>query len=270
MNNKLTHYNPRRTYNAAAVDYDNTSVDFWRYAANETIRRLALQPGETVLDVACGPGPAALSAAHAVGPRGHVIGVDIAEEMISLAQRHAAEARLQNVEFEVGNMDKLAYPESSFNAAVCVFGLFFAEDIVSTIRAMWRSLTAGGQIAITTLGPKFFAPLYDVFIDAATQENSTIDTDVPWQRTEDVDRMRHYLAEAGVSGITLNHEVSALSLRTPEDWWRIVMGTGVRRLAMELDADALSRVRDHNLTWIRERDVSSVELGVIYCYGRKP
>lgn len=270
MNNKLAHYDPRRTYNAAAVDYDSTSVDFWRYAADETIRRLDLQPGQTVLDVACGPGPAALSAAHAVGPWGHVIGVDIAEEMISLAQRHADEAPLQNVEFEVANMDELAYPESSFDAAVCVFGLFFAEDIISTIRAMWRSLTTGGQIAITTLGPKFFAPLYGMFVDAATQENPMIDTDVPWQRTEDVNRMRRYLSEAGVSGIRVDHEVSVLSLPTPEDWWRIVMGTGVRRLAMELDADALSRVRDHNLAWIRERDVSSVELGVIYCHGRKP
>jgi hypothetical protein len=39
---------------------------------------------------------------------------------------------------------------------------------------------------------------------------------------------------------------------------------------MELDADALSRVRDHNLAWIREHDVTSVDLGVIYCHGRKP
>lgn len=160
-------------------------------------------------------------------------------------------------------MNELVFPEYSFDAAVCVFGLFFAENIVSTVRAMLRSLTPGGQIAITTLGPKFFAPLYDVFVDAATRENPAIDTDVPWKRTEDIDRMRHYLAEADVSEINVDHEVSALPLRTPEDWWHIVMGTGIRRLAMELNADALPRVRDHNLEWIRDHNVSSVELDVL-------
>jgi ubiquinone/menaquinone biosynthesis C-methylase UbiE len=95
MTKRLAHYNPRRTYNAAAVDYDNISVDFWCYAADETIRNLALRPGERVLDVACGPGPAALGAAHAVSPRGRVIGIDIAENMISLARWHADQAQLK-------------------------------------------------------------------------------------------------------------------------------------------------------------------------------
>ena len=56
-------YNPRMTYNSAAVDYDTTSVDFWSYAATETVQRMGLTAGQSVLDVACGPGPAALVAA---------------------------------------------------------------------------------------------------------------------------------------------------------------------------------------------------------------
>lgn len=66
----------------------------------------------------------------------------------------------------------------------------------------------------------------------------------------------------------MTHEVSRLSLSSPEDWWRIAMGTSVRRLAMDLDPDALERVRTHNLSWVRDTD--SVELGVIYTHGWVP
>lgn len=270
MNNQLAKYDPRRTYNAAAIDYDNASVDFWRYAADETVRRLSLQPGEHVLDIACGPGPAALAAAREVGPKGVVVGVDIAEEMIALAQKHALEQRATNTTFEVGNMDALNFPASSFNVTTCVFGLFFAEDIIATIRAMNKSLVTGGRIAITTLGPKFFSPMFDVFLDAATTENPMIDTNVPWHRTEDPDEMRNYLTSAGVIDISVSHEVSELRLRSPEDWWRIAMGTGIRRLAMDLDSAALERVRQHNLSWIHNHELNTLEFGVIYCHGCKP
>jgi ubiquinone/menaquinone biosynthesis C-methylase UbiE len=269
MTSHLAQYDPRRTYNAAAVDYDNTSARFWRYAAEETVRRLALQPGERLLDVACGPGAAALAAAREVGPDGAVLGIDIAEEMISLARIHAIEQQALNTTFAIGDMNALDCPAGSFDAVTCVFGLFFAEDIIATIRAMTESLVFGGRIAITTLGPEFFSPMFEVFVDAAVTLNPAIDTKVPWRRTQDPDDMRDYLTCAGVADISVNHEVSELTLRSPEDWWRIVMGTGIRRLAMDLNVDALNRVREHNLSWIRDHQLSTLEFGVIYCRGDK-
>lgn len=269
MSSKLAEYDPKRTYNAAAVDYDTTSADFWRFAAEETVRRLDLAQSSRVLDVACGPGPAALAAARRIGPGGQVVGVDIAEEMLNLARGHAAQQGLTNVRFDLGSMDSLAYEDNSFEAATCVFGMFFAEDIVTTTRSMKDALVPGGQIAITTLGPKFFSPLYEVFLEAATAENPHIDTDVPWKRTEDPDQMAQYLAAAGVDEISVSHEVTNLHLSSPEDWWRIAMGTGIRRLVMELNEEQLARVRKHNMDWIREHSLDSVEFGVVYSRGHR-
>ena len=132
-------YNPRMTYNTAAIDYDTTSVDFWRYAAVETVQRLGLVPGGSLLDVACGPGPAALAAAERVGSHGSVLGVDIAEEMIALAREHAAEAPAPQAEFVVGSMDDLDVGADRFDAATCVFGIFFARDVRCALVVRSRS-----------------------------------------------------------------------------------------------------------------------------------
>ncbi len=269
MNQRITDYDPRMTYNAAAVDYDRTSAEFWRYSAQETVDRLGLLEGDHVLDVACGPGPAALAAAEVVGPTGWVLGVDIAEEMIEIAQRHAREREIGTVAFEVGSMDGLRFDDESFSAATCVFGLFFAADVTASIADMWRCVRPGGQLGITTLGPKFFSPMYQQFVDAALEENPDLNVDVPWRRTQDINQMAEYFRDAGVGSVAIEHEVATLPFTSPEDWWRIVMGTGIRRLAMDLTPEGLERVHAKNLQWMASHDISSVEFGVIYCRARK-
>src|SRR5204862_512935 len=54
-------------------------------------------PGERVLDVGCGPGATALPLASAVGPAGHVIGIDISEPMLGLLRRRIAEQGIANL-----------------------------------------------------------------------------------------------------------------------------------------------------------------------------
>jgi len=57
----------------------------------------ALKPGETVLDLGSGAGFDVFLAARAVGPTGHVIGVDMTPEMISKARKNQASGKFANV-----------------------------------------------------------------------------------------------------------------------------------------------------------------------------
>src|SRR6266404_4517448 len=74
------------TYNAAADFYDASPLSFWDYFGRRTIELAALPSGSRVLDVCCGTGASALPAAEAVGPRGKVIGVDLATGLLELAR----------------------------------------------------------------------------------------------------------------------------------------------------------------------------------------
>src|SRR5688572_32814186 len=51
-----------------------------------TLERLALNPGESVIDIGCGPGFLCEEMANAVGRTGRVLGIDISDDLLSVAR----------------------------------------------------------------------------------------------------------------------------------------------------------------------------------------
>src|SRR5690242_21678682 len=74
------------TYNAAADHFDDGPLAFWDRYGKRTVENLSLLPGSSVLDVGCGSGASAIPAAMQVGPSGRVIGIDLAERLLDIAQ----------------------------------------------------------------------------------------------------------------------------------------------------------------------------------------
>src|ERR1700675_3969518 len=81
---------PRWVGRAEAQEARNIEV------AHLVLREARAVPGERVLDVGCGPGATALPLAAAVGPSGHVTGIDIADPMLGLLRRRVAERGIAN------------------------------------------------------------------------------------------------------------------------------------------------------------------------------
>jgi len=141
------------TYNAAADFYDASPLSFWDYFGRRTIELASIPIGSRVLDVCSGAGASALPAAEAVGQTGAVIGVDLAEELLKSARAKAIQRRLRNIEFEVGDMLSMRFPVASFDAVVCVFGIFFVPNMANAVSELWRRVRPGGKLAVTTWGP---------------------------------------------------------------------------------------------------------------------
>jgi ubiquinone/menaquinone biosynthesis C-methylase UbiE len=79
-----------------------------------------VQPGDTVLDVGCGTGSLALVAKERVGENGQVYGIDPAPRQISRARYKAARHR-QTIEFQLGVIEQLTFPDQSFNVVLSTF-----------------------------------------------------------------------------------------------------------------------------------------------------
>jgi ubiquinone/menaquinone biosynthesis C-methylase UbiE len=263
----------RSTYDAAADRYDDSALGFWARSGERTIERLGLQPGMSVLDVACGSGASTLPAARRVGPLGSVIGVDLSEQMLAMGRAKARRAHLDHIEFRQGDMNATGFPDASFDAVVCVFGISFAPDMERLVAELWRMVKPGGRLAVTTWGPRLWSPLYDVWRDAVRAERPDLVSDFhPWHRITTPTAVAQLLRSAGVPRETTRvlPEFDVWPLRSAHDWWSIVMGSGLRWTMDQLPPDARDRVRQVNLDHARRQDIASITCNVLYATATKP
>ena len=259
------------TYDAAADFYDDAANTFWDRFGRRTVERLALKPGAHVLDVCCGCGASALPAAEAVGPNGAVLGVDLARRLLDIARGKAELRGLRNIEFRVGDMLDLGLPAATFDAAICVFGIFFVPDMAAAIRELWRVVRPGGQLAITTWGADFFEPASNAFWNAVREVAPHLHKSFnPWDRICDPNSLRNVLAEAGIETSVVIAEAGKHPIASPEAWWAAVLGSGYRGTVEQLDALARQHVRLENHKFIRDSGVSSVQANVVYAVASKP
>jgi len=142
------------TYNAAADVYDDPANSFWERFGSRTVARLQLAPGSNVLDVCCGSGPSAIPAAAAVGDKGSVVGIDLADNLLQLARAKAAAGNLGNIRFCQDDLLSLDLTPEDFDAVICVFGIFFIPDMTSAMRQLWHWPTMPGTSVVVSVPRK--------------------------------------------------------------------------------------------------------------------
>jgi arsenite methyltransferase len=108
-----------------------------------------LREGERVLDLGSGGGIDVLLSARRVGPTGFAYGLDMTDEMLTLARANAAKAGAGNVEFVKGQIEDIPLPAGSIDVVIsnCVINLSTNKPAV--IAEMFRVLTAGGRLGIS-------------------------------------------------------------------------------------------------------------------------
>ena len=259
------------TYNAAADYYDASPLSFWDYFGRQTIELASLRIGSRVLDVCCGAGASALPAAEAVGQTGAVIGVDLAKALLESARTKAIQRRLGNIEFEVGNMLSMTFPVASFDAVVCVFGIFFVPDMAMAVSELWSYIRPGDKLAVTTWGRNLFEPANDAFWRSIKDVRPELYKGFnPWDRIDNQASLRKILDEAGVASPKIIAENRLHPIKSTEDWWTIVLGSGYRGTIEQLNLAERQKVKEANLDFIRDEKISAIETNVLCALATKP
>lgn len=112
--------------------------------------RLALRPGERVLDVASGPGTTALLFAREYAVTAD--GVELAATTVERARATAEAAGLGHaVRFHHGDAERLPFPDATFDAVVCECALCTFPDKATAVGELVRILRPGGRVGITDI-----------------------------------------------------------------------------------------------------------------------
>jgi ubiquinone/menaquinone biosynthesis C-methylase UbiE len=142
----------RRDWNRVAGGWEKWDRFFDEQMAFLNHRLVAdarLRNGLRVLDLGSGTGYPALLAAQAVGANGSVVGIDLAEHMLAVAERKAKQLGLHNVvTFRVGDVTTLPFEAASFDAVTSRFCLMFLPDISKAAAEIARVLKPGSWVAV--------------------------------------------------------------------------------------------------------------------------
>ena len=142
----------RRAYSDDELGLLPPGAISWALGVGNPVRHAELRPGETVLDVGSGGGIDSILAALRVGPSGHVIGLDLLEEMCGRGRAHAKQAGVDAwTEFRRGEMEDIPLPDATIDVVISNGVINLSARKSRTLAEIFRVLRPGGRICIVDL-----------------------------------------------------------------------------------------------------------------------
>ena len=138
---------------------------YWRYSL---VRKFNLNESDYLLDIATGTGDVVFSMYKRFKNR--LVGLDIADKMISLAKSKQSKKGLkdQDISFIQGDAEDLGFSDNSFNGLTISFGFRNLGDYDKGLSEFYRVLKPGGRIAILEFSKpkvKWFIPFFRFYFN---------------------------------------------------------------------------------------------------------
>ncbi len=125
------------------VAHDRALSAHFAPVLDRLLEHAQIAPKAKVLDLGCGTGAASRAAAQAVGPAGHVAGVDISPAMIAAAKQQTDAKQLEFLCADAANM---AFAPGSFDVVISRFGAMFFDDPPSAFANIAKAMRSGARL----------------------------------------------------------------------------------------------------------------------------
>lgn len=230
-----------RPWLEAAEDLEKTL----RPVQDTLMQAAALGSGEAVLDIGCGTGPTLRAAAEAVGPEGHVTGVDIAPPLIKFARGRVPDT----VDLIVADAQTHAFEPERFDAVISNFGTMFFADTAAAFANLRQAVKPGGRLAATVWGPPSANPYFAIprqIIDRHVADVPPPEPDTPGPMR--FGEPRALMAALEASGWTVEIATRDVTLTPPnvaEEVAEMLMKVTIRMMlrGVEVGAHQLSAIK---------------------------
>lgn len=238
--------------------WDDFTMNFLRPMGDAIVKNLQLKDTDRVLDVATGTGEPGLTIARLV-PNGRVIGIDLAEEMLAIAEEHASLKGLRNYETLNADVCELPFDETTFDAICCRMGFMFFPDMQLAASELYRVLKPGGRLSTAVW-------------DEAQHNNwvttimSVIHKHIPppisepgapgMFRCAEPGLMANFLERAGFKDIGTEQIKGKVDYQSFDRYWEIMLDIGAPIVAALSNADesTITKIRSEVAELFRSRN----------------
>ena len=258
-------------WEAQVAGYDEFFVPITTRLVEPLLDATEVGGGDRVLDVASGPGHVAAGAA---GRGASVVGVDIAEGMLSLARRLHPE-----LEFRRGDAEALPFPDGSFDAVVANFLMLHVGRPEQVVDEFARVLVPGGRLALTVWDVPGRARVLGVLLEAVAAAGASPPPDIPvgppFFRFADDEEFSALLRGRRLEDVVVRTIAFSHREASPETLWQGLLGGTVRTAALirGQTSDMQRRIRADFDRIVRQHEVDGgleLPVSVKLASGRKP
>ena len=205
-------------------------------------------PGRHVLDLACGPGPLATLAATRVRPDGKVVATDLSSDMVEVARRKQQRLGLDNLEVLEMDMQALTFPDASFDAVTCRFGLMFCPDLERAASEAHRVLRPGGRAAVVVWDIPAKNPFFTAISSVLTEfvPGPPPDPTAPGVfRLSPPGELERVLRAGGFSSIVVESRPIVLNYASLAEYWQIQteLAAPLRAAIAKLSAEDVEKLK---------------------------
>jgi ubiquinone/menaquinone biosynthesis C-methylase UbiE len=262
-------------YNLASDGYDKPALRFFPLIAERLAELAHVREGDNVLDAGTGTGAAAFAAAQRVGRHGKVIGIDIGEDILDQAALKLDFSLPLTISFFLGDMERLEFPDESFDVVLSASSLFFLPDMQAGLKEWKRVLKPGGYIAVSGYGESAFRPLSDLFEARIRSYGVKLAPTRPfsWQRLTEPEQCLSLFQNAGFENIEVFSEQLGYHLQNADEWWDVVWNSGFRGPVSLLNAGQLEQFKQEHLAEVEQLRTSKgiwLDVASIFAIGQRP